>query len=114
MSAYSKVKTALTPLGISLNLITCNVSPKPDDYIVYSQIDAPNKTAADGKVTGVSYRIQVDYMTKKQGNIVPIGEKIETLMLEAGFMRVGDSRDSYDSQSSYYYRQQDFRLYERR
>lgn len=114
MSVYSKIKTALASLEIPLNMITYVGSTKPNDYIVYSIIDAPNKTNADGKVTGVSIRVQVDYMTKTSNKINSIGQQIETLMLNAGFMRVGNSRDNYDNSSGYYYRQQDFRYYERR
>lgn len=114
MNVYALLKTALTPLNIDLNLITCTKSPKPNDYIVYSIIDAPNKTGADGKITGVSTRIQVDYNTKMASKIISTGEQIESLLLNAGFMRVGNPRDNYDINSGYFYRQQDFRYYERR
>lgn len=114
MKVYALTKTALAPLNIPLYLLTCTLATKPNEYITYSLIDAPNKTGAEGKVTGVSSRIQVDYMTKTMANIEPTGSKIEEYMLNAGFMRVGNPRDNYDSQSGYYYRQQDFRYYERR
>jgi hypothetical protein len=114
MSVYSKIKATLSVLSISLNLIECTTSPKPSDYIVYSQVDAPNKTGADGKVTGVSIRVQVDFNTKTASKIDDIGTKIETLMLDAGFMRVGRIREGYDESVQYFYRQQDFRYYERR
>lgn len=114
MSVYALAKTALAPLNIDYNMITCAKKPKPEEYIVCKIISAPNKTGTDGKITGISVRIQVDYNTKTAGNIEPIGSQIESLMLSAGFLRVGNPRDSYDVNSGYYYRQQDFRYYERR
>jgi hypothetical protein len=111
---YALTKTALAPLKIPLFMITCASSTRPDEYITYTIIDAPNKTGSDGIVTGTSIRIQVDYMTKKSTNIESKGSQIEDLMLQAGFLRVGNSRDNYDFSSGYYYRQQDFRYYERR
>lgn len=114
MSVYSKIKAALVPLNIDLNMITCTKSPKPNDYIVYSIIDSPNKTSSDGKITGMSTRVQVDFNTKTASKIVDIGEQIENLLLNVGFMRIGNSRDNYEPSSGYYYRQQDFRYYERR
>lgn len=114
MSIYAVTKIALTPLNIPLYLITCTASTKPTEYITYKIIDSPNKTTGDGKVTGVSTRIQVDYMTKTMANIEPKGSQIEDLMLQAGFLRVGNPRDNYDSNTGHWYRQQDFRYYERR
>jgi hypothetical protein len=114
MSVYARIKTALDPLKILLNMITFVGNNKPDEYIVYSIIDSPNKTSADGRVTGVSTRVQIDYMTRSPNKLSDIGGKIEKNLLDAGFMRVGNPRDNYDTSSRYYYRQQDFRYYERR
>lgn len=114
MKVYALTKTALTPLNIPVYLISCTLAIKPIEYITYSLIDAPNKTNGDGKVTGISARIQVDFMTKTMANIEPKGSQIEDLMLNARFMRVGNPRDNYDMSTGYYYRQQDFRYYERR
>lgn len=112
MSVYSLVKTALTPLDIPLAAI--NFSGDVDDYIVYSIIDSPNTTVADNKVTGVSTRIQVDFNTKTGSKIPLIGEQIEDLLINDGFMRVGNRRDNYDPSSQYFYCHQDFRYYERK
>lgn len=112
MSVYSLVKETLAPLNIPLAAI--NFSGDMDDYIVYSIIDNPNITIADGKVTGVSTRIQVDFNTKEGNKISLIGEQIENLLIDAGFMRVGNRKDAYDPDSQYFYCHQDFRFYERR
>ena len=111
MSVYSLVKTALTPLSIPLAAIS--FIGQADDYIVYSIIDSPNTTIADGKVTGASTRIQVDFNTKTGSKIPLIGEQIEDLLINTGFMRVGNRKDAYDPSSQYFYCHQDFRFYER-
>lgn len=111
MSIYSLINTVLKPLNIEMSAI--NYIGQADDYIVYSIIDSPNTTMADGKITGVSTRIQVDFNTKTSSKIDNIGTQIETLLLNAGFMRVGNRNDNFDPNSQYFYCHQDFRYYER-
>lgn len=112
MSVYSLVKIALTPLNIPLEAIS--FTGQADDYIVYSIIDSPNTTVSDNKVTGASTRIQVDFNTKTGSKIPAIGEQIEELLINSGFMRVGNRKDDYDPNSKYFYCHQDFRYYERK
>lgn len=112
LSVYKLINDVLTPLNIPLASIS--FVGDADDYIVYSIIDSPNTTVADGKVTGVSTRVQVDFNTKTNSKIPIVAEQIENLLIDAGFMRVGDRKDAYDPSSKYFYCHQDFRYYERK
>lgn len=84
----------------------------PETFITYFLVDNPNSSFADNVATSRKTRIQLTLYSKKPTIKQNADELFKSVMLSAGFLRIGGRDLPFNSNTGHYAYTCDYRYYE--
>lgn len=111
---YSLVYNTLLPLGYKVKEEGTFPSGKtlPETYITYFDVNSPNNSYADNKPTSQTTRIQVNLYSKDPALKQNADDLFRSVMLPAGFLRVGGRSLPFNKDTGHYCYTCDYRYYD--
>lgn len=111
---YKKIVDTLESLGYTIREQGTYRSGEtlPETFITFFVLDSLDISHADNKPTGITYRVQVTFYSKKPLLVQEADTIIKNLMIPADFMRVSGKPLPYNKETGHYAWTTDYRLYE--
>ncbi len=85
---------------------------QPETHVTYQLIDSPNNSHADNQPTSQTTRVQVTLYSKKPALKQGADTAFKSVMLPAGFMRVGGRDLPFNAATGHYAYTCDYRFHE--
>jgi hypothetical protein len=110
---YSLIYDTLLPLGYTVKEqgTYIGISKLPETYITYFIVDSPTETAYDNVSVSQSIRVQLCIYSKKPSIKQSGDELFKSVMIPAGFMRIGGRDLPFNSDTGHYGYTCDYRYY---
>jgi hypothetical protein len=110
---YSLTYNTLSALGYPVKEPgTYSKEKPPETYITYFIVDSPNNSFADNKPVSRTTRIRLALYSQKPSIRQNADNLFKSVMLEAGFLRVGGRDLPFNSDTGHYAYTCDYRYYE--
>lgn len=111
---YSKIHTALVSLGFECKEQGTfgDETTWPETFTTYQIIDSPNNSHADNVATSRTILIQTAIYSKDPAIKQDAERLLKSVMLPAGFIRVGGRDLPFNRATGHYAYTTDFRLFE--
>lgn len=84
----------------------------PNTHVTYQLIDSPNNSHADNRPTSTTYRVQVNLYSRDPAISQGADGAFRSVLLPAGFLRVGGRGLPYDQSTGHYGYTSDYRYYD--
>lgn len=84
----------------------------PETFVTYQLVDSPNTSHADNVPTSQTTRLQVTMYSRKPAHKQGADAAFKTVMLPAGFLRVGGRDLPYSEATGHYAYTCDYRYYD--